>query len=184
MWPWGHLAFGYLLYSAVVRVRSWDSPDGQTVLLVLLGTQFPDIVDKPLAWTFHVLPSGRSLAHSLFAVAAVSALVGVYYQRRGRPQLGIAFAVGYLSHLIGDGIGHLLSGEYAYLSYLGWPLLPPPPFGEEGGFLTHFQNIAITPGFMTQLVLVAVLYVVWIEDGAPGRAETRAFLRNRYDTDR
>ena len=116
MWPWGHLAFGYLLYSVLVRLRSWDSPDGQTVLLVLLGTQFPDIVDKPLAWTFHLFPSGRSLAHSLFAVAAVSALVGVYYQRRGRPQLGIEFAVGYLSHLIGDGIGYLLSGEYVYLS--------------------------------------------------------------------
>ncbi|GAA0456025.1 metal-dependent hydrolase [Halococcus dombrowskii] len=169
MLPWGHLAFGYLLVSALVRVvPDWEM-DRTTVLLVLLGTQFPDLVDKPLAWTFHVLPSGRSLAHSLFALVAVCALVGYYYRRRGRPDLGVAFTVGYGSHLIGDGYGYLLSGEYTYLSSLGWPLLPPPPFGDEGTFLTHIPEFAFTPGLLAQVTLLAILYVVWIEDGAPGR---------------
>ena len=36
---------------------------------------------------------------------------------------------------------------------------------------------------MTQLVLVAILYVVWVEDGAPGRVEVQTFLSDRYGTD-
>ena len=126
------------------------------MLLVLLGTQFPDIVDKPLAWTFHVLPSGRTLAHSLFAAVAVSMLVGYYYRRRGRLDLAIAFGIGYFSHLIGDGYSAVLSGEYAYLSSLGWPLLAPPPFGSEGGFLILIPSITFTPESMLQVTLLAV----------------------------
>ena len=169
MMPLSHLAFGYLLVSVLVRaVPGWEM-DRTTVALVALGTQLPDLVDKPLAWTFHILPSGRSLGHSLFAMAAVCALVGYYCRRRGRDDLGAAFAVGYGSHLIGDGYGYLLSGEYAYLSSLGWPLLPPPPYGDEGTFLTHLPEFAFTPGLLAQVTLLAILYVVWIEDGAPGR---------------
>ena len=169
MLPWGHFALGYLLNSACMRVVPGWKVDRVTVLLVLLGTQFPDIVDKPLAWTFHILPSGRTLAHSLFAAVAVSALVSYYYRRRGRLDLGVAFAIGYVSHLVGDGYSAVLSGEYVYLSSLGWPLLPPPPFGDEGGFLAHIPSFEFTPKLMLQMTLLAVLYVVWIEDGAPGR---------------
>jgi hypothetical protein len=179
MWPWGHLAFGYFLYSGYTRLSSVREFDGYTVLLIVFGTQFPDIVDKPLAWTFHVLPSGRSLAHSVFAAVFVSTLIAMYCRKRGRSDLGIAFAVGYFSHLVGDGLRALLSGEYAYLSYLGWPILPPPPFEDEGGFLTQLQSIEFTPAFILQFVVFgAILYVVWIEDGAPGRKEIRRFLEN------
>lgn len=182
MWPWGHLAFGYFSYSVFTRLSSLRELDGYSVLLVVFGTQFPDIVDKPLAWTFHVLPSGRSLAHSVFVAVFVSILVGMYCRYRGRSDLGIAFTVGYVSHLIGDGLGVLLAGEYAYLSYLGWPILPPPPYGDEGGFLAHIPTIGLTPSFMLQVVLVTLLYVLWIEDGAPGRSGIRRFLK-KYAVD-
>lgn len=178
MWPWGHFVFGYLAYSGFARLSSMRPFDGYTVLFVALGTQLPDIVDKPLAWTFHVLPSGRSLAHSLFAAVFLSILLGGYCRRRGRPELGIAFAIGYLSHLLGDGISYLFSGEYAYLSYLGWPLLPPPPYGDEGGFLIHLRDIEPTPLFALELAVVATLFLaVWVGDGAPGKREITEFLR-------
>lgn len=149
-------------------VPDWKM-DRTTVVLVALGTQLPDLVDKPLAWTFHILPSGRTLAHSLFALIAVCTLVGYYYRRRGRPDLGVAFAVAYGSHLIGDGYSFLLSGKYAYLSSLGWPLLPPPPFNGDESFLAHVPEFAFTPGLLAQVTLLTILYIVWIEDGAPGR---------------
>ncbi|WP_049902568.1 metal-dependent hydrolase [Halococcus agarilyticus] len=176
MWPWGHLAFGYLSYSVCARLFSIEPFDATTVGLVVLGTQLPDLIDKPLAWTFAVLPSGRSLAHSVFALCGFSGLVWWYYRREGHPQRAIAFVVGYASHLAGDGYIALLSGRYAYLSYLGWPLLPPPPFGEEGTFLSHFSSLRLTPTVMSGVVVFAVAYVVWIEDGAPGRREIRRFL--------
>lgn len=178
MWPWGHFAFGYFLYSGFARVSSVRELDGYSVVFIIFGTQFPDLVDKPLAWTFHVLPSGRSLAHSVFAAVFVSTLIGIYCRSRGRPDLGIAFTIGYFSHLVGDGFRALLTGQYAYLSYLGWPLLPPPPYGDEGGFLAHIPTIEFSPAFLFQVVLVTLLYVLWIEDGAPGRKELRRFLKN------
>ncbi|WP_029601989.1 metal-dependent hydrolase [Halococcus hamelinensis] len=176
MWPWGHLAFGYVLCSMYSRLVYRKPPDGIAVLAIVLGTQLPDLVDKPLAWTFHVLPSGRSLAHSVFAAVLASVVVWAYCRRRGRSDLGAAFAIGYVSHLVADGYTYLFTGEYVYLSYLGWPLLPPPPFGDEGTFLTHLQNITLSPGFALQLVMAVVVYVVWIEDGAPGRAAFGAVL--------
>ncbi|PSQ27664.1 hypothetical protein BRD03_05435 [Halobacteriales archaeon QS_9_68_17] len=71
MWPWGHLAVGYLLYAASSRRQRARPPDGAETILIAFGTQFPDLGDKPLAWTVSVLPNGRSLAHSAFVAAAV-----------------------------------------------------------------------------------------------------------------
>jgi hypothetical protein len=178
MWPWGHLAVGYLLYSACARLWSIEPFDATTVGLVVLGTQLPDLIDKPLAWTFAVLPSGRSLAHSVFALCFLGGLVWWYYRRQDRPQRTIAFVVGYASHLVGDGYQAFLSGRYAYLSYLGWPLLPPPPFGDEGTFLSHFRSLEMTPKVMLGVVALAVAYVVWIEDGAPGRRKISQLFRH------
>jgi len=71
MWPWGHLAVGYLLWSVLVRDRRFRPPTGAETLLLAVGTQFPDAVDKPLAWSLGVLPNGRSLAHSVFLATAL-----------------------------------------------------------------------------------------------------------------
>ncbi|HET7325515.1 MAG TPA: metal-dependent hydrolase, partial [Halococcus sp.] len=111
MWPWGHLAVGYLLYSAFARRRFDRPPDDAAALCVAVGTQFPDIVDKPLAWTFHLLPSGRSFAHSLLTAAIVCGVVGWYAHRREQPHVATAFAVGYVSHLFTDALSPLLGGE-------------------------------------------------------------------------
>lgn len=168
MWPWGHLAVGYLLYTIYVHVRRREPPSGPGALLVALGTQAPDLVDKPLAWTFHVLPSGRSLAHSLFAAAIATALVRQWATRTERPYAPVAFGIGYFSHLATDGIDPLLAGDYAKLTYLGWPLLPAPDYGVESGFVAHFANITLTPTIGVQLLLMVLVVGIWVRDGAPG----------------
>ena len=63
MWPWDHLAFGYVWYT--LASRGWDGrpPSNAAAIALAVGTQFPDLVDKPLAWWLDVLPAGRSLGH-------------------------------------------------------------------------------------------------------------------------
>ena len=176
MWPWGHLAVGYVLYSVLARVRLGRSPGGRAALVVAVGTQFPDLVDKPLAWTLGILASGRSLAHSLLTATIVIAAVMWYAQRRDRSELAVAFAVGYLSHLLGDALGPLLAGEYVYLSSLGWPLLSPPPYTHEGGILAHFGDFALTAMSTFGVVLATAVFGLWLRDGAPGLAVLRSWL--------
>ena len=181
MWPWGHLVVGYLLYTAYTHVRWRDAPNGPATILLALGTQFPDLVDKPLAWTFHVLPSGRSFAHSLFAAAAATLLVRRWAERSGRPSLGVAFGLGYASHLAADAIAPVLNGDYAKLTYFGWPLLPAPDYGVELGFAYHFTHMAFTPFFAFQLLLAALVAAIWVRDGAPGIGMLRVATRRVFD---
>ena len=97
MLPWGHAALGYLFYTAYARLRYRHPPVGLSVYALGLGTQFPDLIDKPLAWHFAVLPSGRSLAHSLFTLGVV---VGVLWYAFDTPEwrrLTAAFGVGWVS---------------------------------------------------------------------------------------
>lgn len=85
MWPWEHLAVGYIGYSLSVRLAGRGVPRPRPVVALAVGTQFPDLVDKPLSWTLGVLPSGHSLAHSLFAalpLATLAVTVGVALDRR------------------------------------------------------------------------------------------------------
>ena len=176
MWPWGHLAVGYLLYSVLARWRFDRPPGSGAALLAAVGTQFPDLVDKPLAWTFHLLPSGRSLGHSLLTAAVVCGLWFWIARRRERSALAIAFAVGYVSHLFTDAIVPLLTGQYRYVAYLGWPLLDLPPYDTSAGFAAHFTSVELTPFAMGQVVLVALVLAVWLRDGRPGLSVLRGWL--------
>ena len=166
VWPWGHLAVGYVLYSLFTRIRYGRPPDGLSALMLAFGTQFPDLIDKPLAWTFHILASGRSLAHSLFTTLVVIAVITWYARRRERLDLAGAFAIGYLSHLVTDGFG----------SYLFWPLLPGPSYTPDGGILAFFRQIELTPSVVFQLILALVVFGIWLWDGAPGIGVLRSWL--------
>jgi hypothetical protein len=181
MWPWGHLVIGYLGYSALSSLWLRRPPSGRATLLLVFGTQLPDLIDKPLAWTFHLLPSGRSLAHSLLVAVPLVILVYRHYRRHGHPSFGIAFGIGYLSHLFGDALFPFLHGEYAFLSFLGWPILPPPPYGVEQGFIAHFTSIELTPFFALQICLVVVTFMVWLRDGYPGVGELRSWVTPYYE---
>lgn len=86
MWPWEHLAFGYVLFSLLVRIGR-RRPDDASVYLLVLFTQFPDLVDKPLAWTFGILLSGLSVGHSVFVALSVSVVALALGHARGRGPL-------------------------------------------------------------------------------------------------
>lgn len=183
MWPWGHLAVGYLLYSPLASVRFRRPPTGRATTLLAVGTQLPDLIDKPLAWGLDVLPAGRSLGHSVVIALLISSLVYAYADRRDCPDVGLAFGVGYLSHPFVDALFPLLNGQYQYVAYLLWPLfgvwdLPPFDIGRLSGrvlieplelLLSGYEPVDfdITVSGLIETTVVLLAGRTWVRDGAP-----------------
>ncbi|MCL7419035.1 MAG: metal-dependent hydrolase, partial [Halalkalicoccus sp.] len=92
MWPWGHAALAYVLYSALRRRRG-GSPGGVATIVVVFASQLPDLIDKPLAWTLGVIPSGRMLAHAPAVALPLCVAVYWYFARRSRAEYGVAFGL-------------------------------------------------------------------------------------------
>jgi membrane-bound metal-dependent hydrolase YbcI (DUF457 family) len=168
MWPWGHLAVAYLFSTGYIRARLDRPIRGGPVLWLALGSQFPDLVDKPLAWYVRVLPTGRSLAHSLLVVVPLAVLAYALARRTGRRESGAVFGIGILSHVLSDALPALWSPD-ATASFLLWPALPVTPY--EGGpptILGLFQASLADPFFIVELLLVVLAAAVWYRDGSPG----------------
>ena len=178
MWPWEHLAVGYLCYSLLVHLFGRRAPRAWPVVAVAVGTQFPDLIDKPLAWTVGVLPSGHSLAHSLFAAVPAAALAVTVAWGLGRTQVGVAFAFGYLSHLPGDVFYPVLIGGEPDYGFLFWPVVPAD--GAETGvgflemvrylfsrYLTELAQGEVATYLAIELGLMASVALLWLYDGAP-----------------
>jgi hypothetical protein len=70
---------------------------------VLLGAILPDVIDGLLGIFWFDGPAGRWIAHSLIAVVAVG--VAIILGFRGEVRLAVfGIAVGWLLHLVGDGM--------------------------------------------------------------------------------
>ena len=138
MFPLGHAAFAYLSYVGFAAATRRPLPVRWALVPLAVGSQLPDLLDKPLSF-YGVLASGRSLGHSVLVAGAFVAGVWVLARRvdggRGwrRPfeHAPAAFAVGYLSHLLGDSLGALAAGRYGDLTFLLWPVLPPPAYSAD-----------------------------------------------------
>ena len=167
MWPWGHAAAGYLVYTALRR-RVGDRPAGTAVLALAAGTQFPDLVDKPLGWTVGILPGGRSLAHSLLTLVAVAALVYPLARQYRRRVAGRAFLLGVALHLAGDALYPALRGDTGDTTFLLWPVLPMPEPELPQTVTAHAMAVEPGPAFAFELLLVAVAAVAWHDDDHPG----------------
>lgn len=175
MWPWGHLGVGYLLYSLYARGQHRQPPQPEPALAAVLGSQFPDIVDKPLAW-LGVLPGGRTLAHSLVfagvAIVTVYATAVVY----NRTKSATAFALAYLSHLVTDLPPRVLLGFPRGSEYLFWPVLPQYTFEYrervvEVPPVVESAVIPLTDPLVYSLVQVVAFVLalgLWYVDGCPG----------------
>jgi len=177
MWPWEHAAVGYICLSLSWRWMARRPPGDAPVLALLFGTQFPDVVDKPLAWEFGILPSGQSLAHSLlFALPAVF-VAGVVAAAVGRQDLPVPFAVGYLTHIVGDVFYPVATGDPLALGFLFYPLTEPPPYPSSAflvrvsDLFTEFVSFLGTPTGVAYLVaelgLIGVALTLWAVDGMP-----------------
>lgn len=186
MWPWGHLAVAYLAYRlfrslAAGVVRPSLTPGA--VFAVAVGSQFPDLIDKPLAWTFGVLPAGRSLGHSLLTLAVVAGVVWWLTADSRWRTPAVAFLFGWLAHSLSDlgpdTVAGLLAGDLgqlAWATYLAWPLLPPPPYETDYSILAHFADLSLTGYVTAQFALLGLAVGLWVADGRPGYAATRTLL--------
>jgi glycosyltransferase involved in cell wall biosynthesis len=164
-----HAALGYLLYVVYLRLRARERPTGRNVIAVALGTQTPDLIDKPLAWYLHVLEYGRSLAHSVITGGLILLAVVVYLRHRGHRRLATAFAIGYLSHLVGDSYTFVLNGTYENLAFLVWPLLAIPNADTEvEGLFAHLARLDASVVYSDGVLLAGGAFALWLLQGAPG----------------
>lgn len=185
MWPWEHLAFGYLLWAGSVHLRGRRRVRADEALAVVLATQLPDLIDKPLAWTFAVLPSGVSLAHSLSFALPVTAAAVLLGRRTGRRTAAAAFAVAYGSHLLGDALYPLVRGHSFSPWFALWPFVSVPsnhahPHGllrNVAYYLDGYIAMLLSPrGFayvVLELALLGAALAVWLYDDTPGLPDGR-----------
>jgi hypothetical protein len=178
MWPWEHLAVGYLCYSLGSRVLTGDPPAERDVLLLGIATQLPDLIDKPLSWGLQVFPTGYALGHSVFlAIPLGLVLLGEGIRRR-EPTAGLALLVGYWSHLAGDVVSPLRNGDPLAVGRLLWPLVEGNPYSRDLGLERALVYLARLPAELSTmdpfgavlfyLLLPALTALLWLADGAPG----------------
>lgn len=167
MGPVAHAALAYLLWTGAVRLLRGRPPTDAESWVLLVASQFPDLVDKPLAWSLDVLPAGRSLGHSL-VTATLIVVVLAYFLPEDRRSLVAAFGVGVVGHDLLDALAPLSRAEPEYLAYLLWPFLPQPPYETSRALLPTF--IASVSGEVSgvELVVFAVVIAIWVADGVPG----------------
>ena len=178
---------GYVLYSAYSHAWHRRAPSDRAAVVVAVAALLPDVIDKPLAWQLSVLPAGRSFAHSLlFAVPAVIAVL-LLARRLGATDVGVAFAVGYLSHLPADSFyAAITTGVRVDMSYMLWPLLPVEP-ASTGSFVERLVELVVQFSALVagpegwrfvavQVLLASTAIGIWLLDGVPGLAPVwRAF---------
>lgn len=172
--PLGHLTFAYLWYVFYAAARSRQLPARLVLVPLAFGSQFPDLIDKPLAY-LGVLTYGRSLAHSLFAFLICTAVVwwGAAQLRnrwstetiaeRLRSITPAAFAIGYASHLVGDTYRFFLAGDFWTARFLLYPLFPVPesPADEVAPWIRLFE-IYQEMGSHPQVGIIALASVVFL----------------------
>ncbi len=167
VWPLGHLAVGYLVYTFGSHRRG-EIPTKGPAVVVAVASLLPDLVDKPLAWYLGVLPTGRSLAHSLVVLVPVALAVGLLARRAGRGREGVAFAVGVVTHAAMDALPLLWNGDLSG-AFLLWPLrsVDPGPAGTPDP-VELLVTQAGQPYFLLEFVLLGLALAWWHRDGYPG----------------
>jgi hypothetical protein len=189
MWPWGHLAVGYLCYATYTRYRYDEHPAGAPAMVLAIATQLPDLIDKPLAYQWAVLPGGRALAHSLlFAVPVWTLGLWLAWRTTGwRARASVAGVIGYATHLGADSLWNLLAGEFGELSFLLWPALPIPEY-DTTSFEAHLDRLLDAVGsldlassFVAEWVLFALAVGLWLSHRSPPLPTVLAALRGQGD---
>lgn len=186
MWPWEHLALGYLLYSLSIHALLRRPPGERATLTLVIATQFPDLIDKPLGWLLGVVP-GHSVAHSLFIAGPLILSGMILAGRYNRPGVGAAWAIGYLSHLLGDVFSPTaIIRMDVSLGFLFWPIVSVP-MNEHGGFVQTLlfyaqESLAYLSSplgivyLCAEVGVLSVVFAIWMYDGHPGTNLISGFI--------
>lgn len=180
MLPWEHLAIGYILYSLGARVLGREPPSDCDIVAIVLATQLPDLIDKPLSWGFGWFPSGYAVGHSVFFGVGLSIVVVALARRVRRSHCAVAFLVAYWSHLFGDVLGPLRSGGAPLVTRILWPIPAVDPYETDHGlgrgvlYLDRFVSelAAMDPrrALMLYGLVPFTMVLLWLLDGKPGTA--------------
>lgn len=178
MLPWGHFAVGYLAFTLLTDL--WNRRPQTFGALVALGvaTQLPDLIDKPFAWYLNVLPNGRSLSHSVFVAILLAGLAYTAARQYDRPLVGVAFGVGYLTHLGSDALYPLLGGDWAEMAFLFWPVVTYPYDDADYRVLEMLIDGATSPTGIFEVGLFVVAVAVWVHHEMPGLETVEARWRD------
>jgi LexA-binding, inner membrane-associated putative hydrolase len=142
---------------------------------ILAGAIAPDVVDALLGLFLFEGPAGRWVAHSLGAamVVAVSILIGF----RGERRLAVfGFAVGWLLHLVGDGMWQAPETFFWPAFGTGFAAAPGEPYSWDL-FANPLSHGLTWLGELAGLALLAWFWVAF-RLGEDGRA--RLFLTDGY----
>lgn len=180
MWPWEHAVVGYVLYSLSRRARGRDPPADMPTIALLVGTQLPDLIDKPLSWGLGLFPTGYAVGHSAIVALTLSVAAGWLAVRAERRQIGTAFLFGYWSHLLTDVLNPLRYGNGLAIDRVGWPLVSQPPYEESLGlergvvYLWRLGESLLAvdaiPVLGVSLLVGSGTLALWVADGKPGLA--------------
>lgn len=176
MQPIVHLVVGYLCYAGYTRVRYETRPRGEPTAVAVSAAALPDLIDQPL-WLMGITPVGRTFAHSLIGGVLIVGVITLLTRQQGRPDLGVAFAIGYVSHIVADIPWHVLAGDYHELGFLLWPVTEMPVYsgvkviGTVGG-------IEVTTLWF-EMVIFVLGVLVWWSDGYPGLDVVLRYVRDR-----
>ena len=178
MWPWEHLAFGYVWYSLLSHLGRGEAPTSGPVVALGVATQLPDLIDKPLSWSLGLFSTGSALGHSLVFAGPLCLGAVVAAERLDRPRYGAAIAVGYASHLAADVVSPLRSGGGLAIYRVLWPFVSLPAYETQLGFVERtalYLRQSIAAAATSDLLLALVAYTavhllvvaLWLYDGAP-----------------
>jgi hypothetical protein len=161
MLPVGHALVALVPILGYVALRDRRLPSLGFAWVVFVGSQWPDLIDKPLANYTGLIPTGRVFLHSLPVAIPVSALAIGYGKRTGRDRAGYAFVAAYLLHLVGDNYGGFLRSSPRAWWDLLWPLTPAKPRPEIPHWAGPDQiNVKIWTGISLVILFVAVVTFV------------------------
>jgi len=189
MLPWEHAAIGYLAYSLLSHALARRSPGALEALAAVVGSQGPDLIDKPLSWQYGVFESGYALGHSVFLAVPLAVAAALLARAYGRARVGAAFAVGYLFHLPGDVVPTFLRSGELPLAVVLWPVAKAPPSAEQPvvGVTVDlfFEYVDVLTAqdpptlVLVQAGVIGLTALLWLYDGAPVLRELLVGVRRR-----
>lgn len=186
MWPWEHVAVGYLLYSLWLRALGREPPAERDTAVLVAATLLPDLVDKPLAWGAGLFPSGFAVAHSAFVAVPLGLAALALGRQYDRRRVGVAFLVGYWSHLLGDVLNPIRAGGRPVVVRVLWPVVETAPYDTDYGLgrgLVYLREFFATVPradpldiLLLYVLVPAATIALWALDGAPGTAWLRRLI--------